>query len=116
MPTIALVANDRNIMTSVSVVLEAEAIASRLTPMKPRTKRLSNRSAGLGHSRYQNPAPRRGGGAAPTPGEVGPAGDLAHLHQRGNRRGLCLGNGVVRNRGSVQVNLLPHCGDVRFRR
>src|SRR6516225_11050028 len=108
MPTIALVANDRNVMTSVSIVLEAEGY--RIAAYTDGASALSGfQTAPPDLAILDIKIPRLdGGGATPTPGEVGPAGDLPHLYQRGNRRGLRLGNGGGRFHPQTVLAAPPH--------
>ena len=65
MPTIALVDDDRNILTSVSIALEAEGY--RITTYTDGASALDGfqeRAAGPRHPRYQNAADGRHGDAA----------------------------------------------------
>src|SRR5450759_5037204 len=86
MPTIALVDDDHNILTSISIGLEAEGYrimtytdgASALDGFKT--------SPGSCHPRHQDAAHGRDGDASPSAPEIRHAGDFPHLEGRGDRR------------------------------
>ena len=85
MPTIALVDDDRNILTSVSIALEAEGYrintytdgVSALDGFRTKPPDLAVLDIKMPRMRY--------GDIAPAAAEVGPTGDLSHLEGGGDR-------------------------------
>ena len=94
MPTIALVDDDRNIVTSVAIALEAEGY--RITTYTDGVSALDGFKTTLPdlcHPRYQNAPHGRNGDAAAFAPKLRPASDLSHLEGRANRRNVRPENG-----------------------
>jgi CheY-like chemotaxis protein len=78
MQTIALVDDDRNILTSVSIALEAEGYrVETYTDGASALDGLLARPPATGHFRHQDAAHGRHGTAAPAAPEIRYAGDLS---------------------------------------
>ena len=89
MPTIALVDDDRNILTSVSIALEAEGYRVKTyTDGASALDGFRSAAARSCHPRHQDAAHGRHGAAAPAAPEVRPAGDLPDLQGRRDRRAV----------------------------
>ena len=80
MPTIALVDDDRNILTSVSLALEAEGYRIRPTPTAPRAlDGFKTTPPDLAILDIKMPRMDGMETVAPAAAEIRPAGDLPHL-------------------------------------
>src|SRR6266536_1312451 len=89
MPTIALVDDDHNILTSVSIALEAEGCrVMTIFRWIFGAPGIQNQSAGPCHSRYRDAALGWHGIVATPPGEVRQAGDLPNLQREGDGRAV----------------------------
>ena len=89
MATIALVDDDRNILTSVSIALEVGRLPGRdLHRRRIGAGGPGGAPAEPGHLRHQDAAHGRHGAAAPAAPEVRPAGDLPDLQGRRDRRAV----------------------------
>ena len=89
MPTIALVDDERNILTSLRMVLEAEGYkAQTYNDGAAALDGFCRESARPRHPRHQDAAHGRHGAAAPPAPADRPAGDLPHLQGRGDRRAV----------------------------
>ena len=94
MPTIALVDDDRNILTSVSIALEAEGY--RINTYTDGASALDGiKTAPPDPAILDIKMPRTGwhGDAASAAAEIGPAGDLSHLEGLADRRIIRSENG-----------------------
>ena len=87
MPTIALVDDDRNILTSVSMTLgDGRLPGADLQRRNPSAGRAGTESARSRDFRYQDAPDGRDGAAQKAPPELRLAGDLPHLQGRRDRR------------------------------
>ena len=76
---IALVDDDRNILTSVSIALEGEGYRVIPIRMAPPRLTVSEQPSGSRDPRYQDAANGRHGDVAAAAAKIGFAGDLPHL-------------------------------------
>jgi hypothetical protein len=86
MATIALVDDDKNILASVTMLLEQEGYHVRAYSDGARRWRADRHAARPRHPRHQDAPHGRAGAAAPPAPARRPAGHLPHLQGRGDRR------------------------------